>query len=351
MKIAFFSTNTSFCEHLLEELSRSHTLKLWEQSPNVQLGWANTLKLLDWCDVAYLEWMQLPNIEISRIQALNKPLIVFCHGRDVMYHTSMDWRSIEGLIIQDAQYPRLLRLRAEWTKNTPHLPLPKLPKKTLIKSLGVDLQTFLPPRPSQELSSYHIVVHASWIRPVKRIYAAIQQFYDLIQLDGDKPWKMTLIGRWKGGYEHPTLAPDERWAYLTACNELIEQLDFPPGRIYLKPENFPREIWAQFAKTVDVYWCTSAWESFGVSMAEVCACGGYPLVNDYLGADKVYPEKYRCKTPYEMIQKTIEWGNLGSEEKAKERHAIRKHMEQYDAKQAAKEIRVFIEDVVENYKR
>lgn len=345
MKIAFFSTNLSFCQHILDELNRNHTVKVWADNPNIHIKWASTLKLLDWCDVAYLEWTQTPNIEISQIQGNTKPLIAFCHGYDVMYHTFVDWRNIAALIIQDAHYPRLLRLRAEWVKSNPDLPtLTKLPKKTLIKSLGVDLQTFTPP--PEPIPEYHIVIHASWIQPVKRIYAAIQQFYDLIQLDPDKPWKMTLIGRWEGDYK-----PEERWEYLTACSELINQLEFPADRLHVKLGNFPPNLWAQFAKTADLYWCTSSRESFGASMAEVCACGGYPLINYYLGADKVYPEKYLCKTPYQMIQKTIEWGNLSQEEKIRERHAIRKHIEQFDAKKAAKEIRLFIEDVVENYKR
>jgi len=317
---------------------------MWANNPNVQIRWANTVKMLDWCDAAYLEWTQAPNIEISQIQGNTKPLITFCHGIDVMYHIFVDWRNITGLIIQDAHYPRLLRLRAEWTKNNPDRPpLTKLPKNILIKSLGVDLQTFTPPQ--QPAPGYHIVMHASWIVPVKRIYAAIQQYYDLIQLDGDKPWRMTLIGRWEGRYK-----VEERQEYLVACRELIEQLDFPPDRLLIKPENFPQSVWADFAKTADLYWCTSWRESFGLSMAEVCASGGYPLLNNYLGADKVYPEKYRCKTPYEMVQKTIEWGALSLEEKVRERRVIREHIEQFDAKKSAREIRLFIEKIVENHR-
>jgi len=340
MKIALFSTNLTFSQYMLAELNRKHTVKIWKNNPNSQIGWANTLKLLDWCDVAYLEWSQSPNIEISQIQAVGKPLILFCHGYDIMYHTFVDWRNIAGLIIQDAHYPRLLRLRTEWAKENPSLPpLPKLPKKILVKSLGVDLQRFTPL--SQAIPEYHIIIHASWIRPVKRIYAAIQQFYDLIYLDENKPWKMTLIGQWEGTYKQ-----EERWEYLMACRELIEQLNFPPDRLFLKPTNFASDIWPQFAKTADLYWCTSWRESFGASMAEVCACGGYPLINNYLGADKVYPKKYLCKTPYEMIQKTIEWGNLSPDEKIRERQIIRKHIEQFDVKKASKEIRLFIEEVV-----
>lgn len=342
MRIAFFSMNPDFCRHILEELGRHHTLKVWQNNPNEQIKWASITNLLDWCDVAYLEWLQPPNIEITQIQGLDKPLILFCHGIDVMNHSFVDWRNIAGLITQNALYPRLLGLRKEWEKNNPNRPpLPPLPKKTMLQDIGIDLRAFdLLPEPIPE---YHIVTHASWIRPVKRIYATIQAFDDLLQLDDDKPWKLTIVGEWEGpGYRGP-----DRTEYLRACRELMDQLKFPPGSLFLKMKNFPRDVWTNFAKTADLYWCMSWRESFGASMAEVCASGGYPLVNNYLGADRIYPRKYLCRTPGEMVRKTIAWGNLEIEQKIQERANIRKHIEQYSARAAAKNIRIFLEGIDE----
>jgi hypothetical protein len=344
MKIAFFSMNPSFAGHILEELDQHHTVKRWEYNHNETIRWSNMMRLMDWCDLAYLEWIQRPNLELTQVQGLNKPLVAFCHGVDASNHSGVDWRNISGLIIQDALYPRLLDLRTEWSVKNPNKTIAKLPKKILIQSLGVDLRAFTPlPSPIPE---YHIVTHSQWIRPVKRIYEAIQQFYDLIQLDEEKPWRMTLIGQWEGWFKE-----NERRGYMRACRELIDQLKFPPGRFFMKPENFSPQIWKQFSKTVDVYWCTSYRESFGASMAEVCAGGGYPFINWYLGADKVYPKKYLCKTPGEMVKKTIEWGNLSPEEKIQERKNIRKHIEKYDAREAAKNIRIFLEEIQEGYRK
>ena len=340
MRIAFFSMNPNFCQHILEELGQHHTVKVWKYNANEQIYWASIMKLLDWCDLAYLEWLQQPNIEISQIQGIGKPLVMFCHGIDAMNHSFVDWRNIAGLITQKALYPRLLDLRSEWAVKNPNKPsLPSLPKKTLIQSLGVDLKRFTPlPEPIPE---YHIVTHATWIRPVKRIYEAIQTFYDLIQLDGKKPWRMTIIGQWEGAQWR---GPDRK-EYMRACRELLSQLKFPAGRFFMKPMNFTPQVWTQFSKTADIYWCTSWRESFGVSLAEVCAGGGYPFINYFLGADKIYPKKYLCKTPGEMVRKTIEWGNLSPEEKIQERKNIRKHIEQYDARAAAKNIRIFLEEI------
>lgn len=327
----------TFCGPLLEELSQHHTVKIWQPNPNEQIGWASIRQLLDWCDLGYLEWLQNPTLEISQIQGIEKPLVAFCHGIDVMNHTMMDWRNIKGLIIQEALLPRLMRLREQWDQQRgDRPPLPHLPGEILIQNLGIDLRKFAPL--SQPEPEYHIIVHAFYIRPTKGIYTAIQQFHDLIRLDGDKPWKLTLVGDWAGEWKI-----HERQEYLTACEELIEQLKFPKGRLFIKYGNYPLNTWANFVKTGDVFWCTSWRESFGVSRAEAAASGVYPLLNNSLGTDKLYPEKYLCNTPGEMVEKTIAWGNLSKEEKLLERSAIREHMEKFDQLKAMAKIRKFLE--------
>ncbi|KKL88342.1 hypothetical protein LCGC14_1925660 [marine sediment metagenome] len=344
MKIAYFSNNRSFSRFIIEELGRHHTVKTWTRNSSERINWSSITNLLDWCDLAYLEWLQFENLEISQIEMCDKPLVMFCHGIDAFNHSFVDWRNVSGLIIQNAHYPTLLKLRQEWTNSHPnHPPLSKLPKEILITNLGVDLQSFTPLE--SPIPEYHIITHATLIRPTKRVYEAIQQFYDLIQLDGEKSWRMTLIGHWNFKEESKT------GEYTFACRELIDRLNFPPGRLSLKTENFSKEMWGNFAKTADLYWCTSWRESFGASMAEVAASGGVPLLNHFLGAEKIYPKKYLCKTGGEMVRKTIEWGNLSPEEKLQERKNIRKHIEQFDAKKTAREIRIFLEGIDEAHRK
>jgi len=342
MRIAYFSRNKNFAGHIIRELRQHHTVKVWDdRQKNKEIWWGSVLRLLDWCDIAYLEWLQQPTLEISQLQAVGKPMVAFCHGIDVMNHSMVLWSNIDGLITQPALYPRLLRLRQQWHQRSPDQKLAPLPK-TLITSLGIDLGMFtvkdLPP-------TYHIVMHASQIRPTKRIYTGIQQFYDLIHEDTEHPWKLTLIGHWDTPWQL-----QERKEYLTALKELIDQLKFPPNRLFIKAEDFPRKEWAGFLKTADVYWCPSWRESFGASMAEAAATGVYPLMNDFLGADEIYPLQYRCKTPGEMIRKTIAWAGLSDEEKLAQRKKIREHITQYDARDTAKRIRRFLEQVEEDHK-
>lgn len=335
MKIAYFSRNRNFAGPLLEELSQHHTVKLWQYNVNDLVNTISIRNLLDWCDIGFLEWLQPPTIEISQLQGIDKPLIAFCQGIDVYNHGAVDWRNISGLIIQDANYDRLLMLRKQWEQRHKGQRLTPLPE-TLIQSIGVDLREF--EFIEQVEPEYRILIHASQIRDTKRIYEAIQQFYDLLQKDPEKPWEFHLIGHWESGYKDA-----ERREYLQALRELIRILDFPPKRFYMTPRDLSREDWAGFAKTIDIYWCTSWRESFGASMAECAASGAYPLINYYLGADEIYPKEHLCKTPSEMVEKTIAWGNLSTEEKLEERKKIRKHIEQYDCRKAAENMRLFIE--------
>lgn len=337
----------NFCDTLLEELNRHNTVRICRDNPNDHIQWANIMRLLDWCDVAYLEWMQPPNIEISQIQSLDKPLIMFIHGIDLMNHHFMDWRNIAGLITQPANFPRLLKLRDQWKKDNPGKPpLTNLPKEILIRTIGFVPDKFIPKGPIEP--EYHIITHSSFIRPVKGIYTAIQQFHDILRLDGDKPWKMTIIGNWGGEYKW-----SERAEYVIACRELIDQLEFPANRLFIKPTDFPQDQWVDFIQTGDLFWCTSWRESMGVSLAEACATGCYPLINNFIGANTMYPDAYLCNSPMVMVQKTIDWGNLNNETKMKERNIIQKHITSsfFDARESARQISTFIETVVEGYKK
>jgi cytochrome c-type biogenesis protein CcmE len=52
-----------------------------------------------------------------------------------------------------------------------------------------------------------------------------------------------------------------------------------------------------------------------------------------------------------MVRKTIYWGNLSNEKKLEGRKVIRAHIEKYDVREAAKNIRLFLEEVKEGYRK
>lgn len=343
MKIAFITLNANFCGPILEELRSHHTVRFYRHRGDPNLDYHNLVGLLNWCDLAYFDFIQKPLPWTSQQQWIDKPIVARMDGIDILHHHTVDWRKVSALIIQPVQERRLQRLRRLLATALPDKKLPALPSKILRCYLGIDLTTF---EPDNREPTYHIALHSSWMRPTKQIYTAIQTFYELLRKDKDTPWKFTIIGQWEGGYRWP-----ERMEYVLACRELIDVLRFPEKRLFLKEGDFPRKMWASFTKTIDIYWCLSFRESFGVSMAEAAASGAWPIINWFLGAELIYPEEHLCKTPGEIIEKTMAWGKLAKEEKLEYRRKIRTHTEQWDQRKTAKRIRELCEEVLSEKSR
>jgi len=339
MKIAFFALNQSFCGSILEELQSRHTVRVWRKVRDPGMNWANLTGLLDWCDLAYFDFIQEPLPEITQLQHLerSRPYIVArMDGIDILNHDSVDWRKIDGLILMPVQEKRLQRLRALLQKDK-NIRLPPLPKKILRRNVGIDLKLFLP---DDHEPGYSIVLHSSVIRETKRVYTAIQLFYELVTEDREKPWTMTLIGQWAGGWRWP-----QRMEYVMCVGELVESLDFPEKRLYIQMENFPRPQWADFIRKQDIYWCTSFREGFPNSMGEAAASGTWPISNWFYGAELIYPEENLCRTPGEMIEKTISWGELDGDSRKELKRKMRSWMEAYSRHRTAVEVRELCEEV------
>lgn len=338
MKIGVFSLNLNFCGAVLEELRAHHTVRVYRHSNNEITNAANIVGLLNWCDLAYFEFIQYPLPWVSQQQWLEKPVVARDHGIDILNHVDIDWRKISALIIQPTQQKRLNRLRRIYNQKHPKRRLPPLPKKILHRYVGVDLKHFK--LDTKHKPAYNIVLHSNVIRETKGIYMAIQCFGDLIENDPDQPWRFTLIAQGKEGWNWP-----QRQEYVMCVEELLEDLNLPPRRFKHYDGNLGKADWTKLLQTQDIYWCLSLRESFGVSMAEACASGVYPLLNHFYGAERLYPKANVCKSSRELVDKTIQWGNLSDEEKQRSRRLIRKHIEQYDQRETAKAIRQLIEEI------
>lgn len=289
---------------------------------------------VDWADLIYAETIQRPLPELSRSNA--KPIVARMDGLDVMTHSSIDWRNVNALIIQPIQMKRLERLRGkfEWEHKRN---LPPLPEKLLITNIGIDLDELVF---KQRSSGYNIVFHTNFMgRATKQPYIVLQTFAELIRRD-DKPWKLFFIGNWDG-------IEGRGWGaeYELGVEELREQI-WPDleGRVDFV-QNLPHDLWIKLLEKMDVSWNYSYRESFGVSQAEGCAVGVQPYMNWFLGAELLYPESLLCRSPIELMEKTITWGNMSKEAKRAGRIGMKNHVSDWDAKQVAVKVRELCEEV------
>jgi len=338
MKIAFFALNQNFCGSILEELQAHHTVKIYQKNPHAHINFANITGLINWCDLIYCDFIQEPMPEISQLQYLDKPLVARMDGIDVMNHEIVDWANVSALVLMPVQAKRLKRLRGLWHKQHQGMKLPKLPE-TLELNIGIDLNLFQPNY--QREPGYNIVLHASVIRDTKGVYEAIQTFYELLRKQPEKPWHLTIIGQWEKGWKAA-----QRQEYVMSCQELIETLNFPPNRLGVIPDNLPRPKWAQYLRNEpDFYWCFSHREGFPNSLGEGMASGIIPIMNHFYGAELIHPEKFICESPTEILEKTIEYGEMDKEVRQQLRKEARAHIEQYDRYKTAVEIRKLCEKV------
>lgn len=344
MKIAFFALNQNFCGSILEALESKHIVKIYVKDPHPHVNFANITGLINWCDLIYCDFIQEPMPEITHLQYLDKPLVARMDGIDIMNHEIVDWRKVSALILMPIQEKRLMRLRALWSQAHPKYNLPKLPKKILRRNVGIDLNLFQPNY--QRKPGHKIVLHASVVRDTKGVYEAIQTFYELTQQVGtgmhhQHPWQMTIIGDWETGWKAA-----ERQEYVMSCQELIESLQFPPGRLGIIPRNLSRNEWSQYLKDeADFYWCFSHREGFPNSLGEGMASGVVPIMNHFYGADLIHPKKFICRSPTDILTKTLMFGDLPEEERQELRREARAHIEQYDRYKVAVEIRELCEEV------
>ena len=343
MKIGVFGVNLNFFGNILEELQSHHTVRVYQQLFGNEdfLNKTNIESLLHWCDLAYFEFIQQPLPLISGQPWLKKPIVARMDGIDIMNHTFVDWSKVSALIIQPTQEKRLMRLRREWEKQNKR-PSLKLPARILHRYIGIDLDRFK--LNTKRKPGFNIVLHANLIRQTKGIYNALQCFSELIEKDGDNPWCFTLIARGEHFY---------RWAqrqeYVLCVQELLEELNFSSKRFKHYEGDLSKDNWVEYLQSQDIYWCLSRRESFGVSMAEACASGAYPLLNHFYAAELLYPQANLCRSPGELVDKTIQWGKLPDTEKLHSRQIIRKHVEQYDQRETAKKIRLLCEEVADQW--
>ena len=243
MKIAFASTNMNFCGTILEELQAHHTVRVWRWTRNKDMDMPNLVGLIDWADLVYVDFIQHPLPWIASQQWIDKPVIARMDGLDILEHTNVDWQKVEALVLMPVQERRLTRLREAWHKANPGKQLPRLPR-ILRRNVGIDLDLFQPDYDRE--SEYKIVFHSSVVRSTKRVYTALQLFYELLERDPDRPWHLTIIGQWEGGWDWKN-----RREYVMATSELLDQLKFSEDRLTLITQNFARPRWAEFARTQD----------------------------------------------------------------------------------------------------
>ncbi len=320
-RVAVFTINDSFLLPVLEVMHKRFMVRIWKPSGEKQVDIVNLSRLLEWCDIAYFEWCQTPFIDAMCFDNLDCKIVVRLLGLP-FYHLARNipWRRVDLAI---APYP-IYKKFEEWKLQQP--------KRLIEAPVGTDTGFFTMPK--NKRYGKNLAMHATVIRPTKRVYTTIETFYELLKLDNE--WNLHIAGNWEHGWQK-----EIRLEYVISCRDLIRRLRLE-NKVYTYPHMDPQEWW-QWLWDKDIIVSNSFRESFHKSVMDAMSCGVYPLVHAWPGAEHYYPEECIFRTQAELVEKILEWAKLSFEEKRTLSQLMRSHARKFDQHEIANKICDMIE--------
>ena len=304
MKIAVVSLNLTAFDAILERLEKKHTVRFWKASREDQVrSYVELGRLCEWADLIWCEFCQHPVEWVIRMFPMKK--IVVTVRRIELYHPiyDMNWAAVDLLIFSCEHVKRrfydYLEKRNLMRKTPSNLPQ----RDYFFQSSIYDGKIFKwVPRSFDPPYNICIVGH---IVPKKRTYTLVQMFADL-----PDHYRLNILGKHihKTGYGNPE--------YLVNVKDLIEVLGLDE-RVTFHDWMDRKEVPGFFAEQ-HIIVCNSNEESRARGLAEAMACGVYPLMSHFRGAEELYPMKHIYDTPAGFVDKVLKWENLSSEEKLEE---------------------------------
>lgn len=327
MKVGFFTVNPNFAGPLLKELRSRHEVRCWINSNSQEFNLVNLHSLLEWSDVAFFEFCQSPLPEATYFQGIDTPIVARLQGIEIYhYMENIKWNRVKLLITSIPQMMRLSKL---------NLPLPRVE----VLPLGTDPDFFTPPEnriPGKCITTIGLV------SPRKRVYTTIQTLAPIL---GD--WKLYIRGEFSG------FRDEELVEYKSHILELIETLGvedsvkFIPG-----PPGGNQEEYRAFLRAMDIVVSNSTQEGYHVSVFDAMACGVHPLINCWLGADRLFPSYSIFRSQTELLQKVVQWDLAPVSRKLELAKLAREHVIAggHDNKLVAKRIVDLLEEVASGKK-
>jgi glycosyltransferase involved in cell wall biosynthesis len=168
------------------------------------------------------------------------------------------------------------------------------------------------------------------LTPRKRVYDLILTFFELIKHRDNF---------------HLHIAGDDHVAhedYSESLRYLVRDLGINSKVTFY---GLVEEPWNWYSK-IDIFISNSYSEGLQVAPMEAMACGCYPLVHRWRGAEELVPDENLFFTHQDLISKIMHYSELPDEEKKKIRHKTREFAcEKFDIEQAKSRLRTIIEEV------
>jgi glycosyltransferase involved in cell wall biosynthesis len=323
MKVALFSLNASFFTPIQRALKeQGHELRIWQKQSD---DWSNGYvfhELLEWCDVAWLEFLQSPLDRLLNVCDRHPDVLFVARMHRIeMYNnfvaSPIDLSKIDILFASaDHVIKRFLEKRSDKPK----------PKDIVFAPTNIiDTNRFSFTERSWDFP-LRICMVGNFV-PKKRQYTAIQYMRALELLHPGK-FKLDILGskgKWSG-YGNSE--------YYQNCKDLIDDLDL--ASIVTIYDRIDHSDMPDFMGRENMILSNSNEEGTHVSIAEASCTGCIPLCNMWRGAKEVYPPElayhFGCELELtqacEDILKKCEDGTISEHSKTMSETAVGKYGDQ-----------------------
>lgn len=284
MRIAIFSTNLSFFDMFSNAIkNRGWELCFWTKSSEFING-CQIERLLNWCDVAFIESCQEPIVEVLNIaKDHNKIIIARLHQTDIYNKTITDkyinWSSIDILFAPSRHIVnKFMAKRINMSKPSSIVVMPI----NIVDSIKFKFieREWIPP--------FRLCMIGP-ITPQKRQYTTIEYFYDMRNKFGNK----FILDIVDSNNQH------NNTEYLESCLDLINDLDL--SDIVTIYNYIDHNHIVEFMQREHIIISNSSEEDTHMSIVEGTMTGCIPFIHAWCGATTIYPMAWHFKSNNEFI--------------------------------------------------
>lgn len=261
--------NFQFVNPLIKTLSKKYNTVTFDYDGDVD----QLIQQVESVDVAWFEWGNGPVVPASQ-RISNKPMINRIHRYEV-YSESPDhikWDNISSLLFSS---PSMIeKFKVKFPKAINSIDPVLLP-------IGVDTELFS----FSDKERSKEVIYIGRLHPHKEPALLLQILSKLIKNDPD--FHITIIGSF-----HDEL-------YEEYFNDQLIKQGLTNNVSY--HAHMPQAEIVDYLKQADYFIITSIIEGLSQASLEAMACGAVPVIFDYYGAEKAYPQKYIYRTVDEAV--------------------------------------------------
>jgi len=334
VKLAVISSNLNFWYQFDKEFRKHHVVRVCRLlTPDPTGGIFNGVllgKLCQWSDMIWIDFAQDPFqyvldlfpskhivVRIMRIEVYNEAIYL------------LDWNAVDLAIFVSEHMRQRFFDKLQAANARRGLVVNRPMRSVVIPGNMYDPERFsFAERKFEKPYRASIVGH---LVPKKRVYTLVQMFAEL------PPYFTLDIA---GGPGMPGYGNLE---YEQNIRDLIEILGLG-DRVRLVGE-IPHRDMPAFLKRHDILVSNCNEEGDALNVTEAAACGCYPLINCWRGAEAHYGKQYVFKTVREFVERVEWWASLPRERKVELSKEVAADMDRFKQGPLAEKARLLVEEI------